>query len=129
MKFDPKGNSGILLHTDPKAVFKNAPEIQLAFEESDEVDKNTPGAIFDKSGLKKLPAKNAAKPAGEWNEVEIKVDDAKVWVTINGEVVQDGVDLSAMDLIHKNEKGHIAIQRNDYKKAAYFRNIRIKTLE
>ena len=61
--------------------------------------------------------------------MEIKVDDAKVWVTINGEVVQDGVDLSAMDLIHKNEKGHIAIQRNDYKKAAYFRNIRIKTLE
>ena len=41
------------------------------------------------------------------------------------EVVQDGVDLSAMDLIHKNEKGHIAIQRNDYRKPAYFRNIRI----
>ena len=29
VKFDPKGNSGILLHTDPKAVFKNALKFNL----------------------------------------------------------------------------------------------------
>jgi len=44
-------------------------------------------------------------------------------------VVQDGVDYTQIEgLKHKFEKGGIAIQRNDYKKAAYFKNIRVKAL-
>ena len=40
VKFDPRGNSGILFHTDSKAVFRNAPEIQFAADDSPEVSKD-----------------------------------------------------------------------------------------
>lgn len=131
VKFDPKGNSGILLHTDKKEPFKTAPEIQLRSVEEGEADaKDQSGAIFDNTGLKVPQSKNVTKPTGEWNSVEIKYESPKLTVVINGETVQDGVDLSAIEgLKHKNEKGHLAIQRNDYKKAAYFKNIRIKSLD
>lgn len=124
-KLDPKGNSGVLIHTDKKQIYKSAFEIQLAADAGEEVTNKSTGAIF---GLV-APKKNASKPVGEWNAVEVKVQDNKLTVTINGEVVQDGVDLTKVEGIkHKFEKGSIAFQRNDYKKAAYIKNIRVKTL-
>lgn len=128
VKFEARGNSGILLHTDKKEVFKNAPEVQLRAVEPGESAKDLNGAIFDNTGLKIPQSKHVAKPTGEWNSVEIKSDNSKLWVAINGTVVQDGIDLNQSGLKHKNEKGPIAIQRNDYKKAAFFKNIRIKRL-
>lgn len=128
VKYDAKGNSGILLHTDKKQVYKTAPEIQLRADEGESA-KDVSGAIFDKGGLKVPATVNASKPVGEWNQVEIRYEHPKIWVTINGKAVQDGVDLSQVDgLMHKNQKGSIAIQRNDYKKAAYFKDIKVKRL-
>lgn len=123
--FEPKGNSGILIHTPKKEVYKSSFEIQLADDEGKKEENKWPGAIFGHVA----PTKNAFKPIGEWNSVEIKYDAPKIWVTVNGEVVQDGVDTSKIEgLKHKLEKGGIAIQRNDFKKAAFFKNIRIKEL-
>ncbi len=125
VKFDKKGNSGILIHTAKKEVYKGAFEIQLADDGTKTSGPKVSGAIHGKVA----PLKYANKPIGEWNSVEIKVQGVKIWVTINGEVVQDGVDLSKIaGLKHKFKKGGIAIQRNDYKKAAYFKNIRVKEL-
>ena len=123
--FDKKGNSGILFHTPKKEIYKSCFEIQMADDEGKKDEKKLPGSIFGKVA----PTKNAFKAIGEWNGVEIKYDAPKLWVTVNGEVVQDGVDISKIDgLKHKLEKGGIALQRNDYKKAAYYKNIRIKEL-
>ena len=125
VKFDKKGNSGILIHTAAKEIYKSAFEIQLnADTEEDKPEKRT-GSIFGKVP----PLKDAVKPIGEWNAVEIKYQAPQLWVAINGETVQDGVDISKIEgLKHKFEKGRIAIQRNDLKKAVYFKNIRIKVL-
>lgn len=123
--FEKKGNSGILFHTPKKEIYKSCFEIQLADDEGKTEQNKWPGAIFGHVA----PTKNAFKPIGEWNSVEIKFETPKLWVTVNGEVVQDGVDISKIEgLKHKLEKGGIAIQRNDYKKAAFFKNIRVKEL-
>jgi len=124
-KFDPRGNSGILIHTTKKEVFKSAFEIQLAADYGKEPSKKTTGAIYGKVA----PSKNATQPIGEWNSVEIKYAEPKLWVTINGITVQDGIDITQIQgLKHKLKSGSITIQRNDYRKAVYFKNIRIKRL-
>ena len=126
VKFDEKGNSGILIHTPQKEVYKSSFEIQLAADFGEkEVTKKTSGAICDFVP----PSKNATKAISEWNSVEIKYVEPKLTVTINGEIVQNEVDITKIEgLKHKFNKGGIAIQRNDYKKAAYFKNIRVKEL-
>lgn len=123
--FDAKGNSGILIHTPKKEVFKSSFEIQMADDEGKPDPLKWPGSIFGHVA----PTKNAFKPIGEWNTVEIKHIEPTLWVTVNGEIVQEGVNLSQIPgLLHKQNHGSIALQRNDYKKAAYYRNIRIKRL-
>jgi len=123
-KVAKKGNSGILIHTPKKEVYKSSFEIQVS-DDTDEEPIKSVGAIY---GLV-APAKKAAKAVGEWNSMEIKMQDNKISVIVNGELVQDNVDLTSIDgLKHKFEKGGIAIQRNDYKKAVYFKNIRVKEL-
>jgi hypothetical protein len=123
-KVEKKGNSGILIHTPKKEVYKSSFEIQVSDDTNEEAIKSV-GAIY---GLV-APAKKAAKAVGEWNSMEIKMQDNKISVIVNGERVQDNVDLTSIDgLKHKFEKGGIAIQRDDWKKAVYFKNIRVKEL-
>ena len=127
VKFDSKGNSGVLFHTPNKEIYKSCFEIQLESGDDPKITKpeQKSGAIFDFVA----PQKNPAKPIGEWNRVEIRYEAPKLWMTINGEVVQDGVDISKIEgLKHKLTKGHIAFQRNDFKKAVFFKNIRVKRL-
>lgn len=126
---EKKSNSGILIHTAPKEIYKSAIEIQLNAEEEKKDVKKT-GAIMDDKGGKIAPKTEVKLELQKWYPVEIKYVAPKLWVTINGEVVQDGVDLSDVEgLKHQHKEGHIAIQRNDYKKAVHFKNIRIKELE
>lgn len=123
--FDPKGNSGVLIHTPKNEVFKSSFEIQMADDEGKPDSKKWPGAIVGFTP----PLKNAFKPIGEWNTVEIKYIEPQIWVTVNGEIVQDGVDSAQIaGLLHKLNRGSIALQRNDLKKAAYYRNLRVKRL-
>lgn len=76
---------------------------------------------------KGAPKVNAAKPAGEWNKVQVRLENSKLTVVINGKTVQDELDLSA----HKVDgsyasKGRIGIQ--DHGLPFWIRNIRIKRL-
>jgi hypothetical protein len=123
-KIEPKGNTGILFHTPEKEVFITSPEIQLCDDVGSEPSRECSGAIF-----KTLPPlKNAIKPAGEWNTVEVTVKDNHLTVILNGEKVQD-VDLKGVPgIIHKREEGGIALQHKSFKQKAAFRNIRIKAL-
>lgn len=125
VKFDERGNSGILFHTPKKEIYKSCFEIQLMDDASAKGDKKKSGAICDFV----VPAKNVMKPIGEWNSVEVQYVEPKLTVKINGEVVQNEVDITKIEgLKHKLNKGGIALQRNDYFKAAYFKNIRVKEL-
>jgi len=131
VKFDDSterpSNSGILIHTAAKEIYKSAFEIQLESGNDEKLSKpeQKNGAIFGFVA----PSSNPAKPIGQWNAVEIKYDAPKIWVKINGETVQDGVDISKIaGLKHKFDEGRIAIQRNDLKKTVFFKNIRVKKL-
>lgn len=130
VKYASRGNSGIMIHTPAKKeVYKKDSRLEIQLESGD--DPRLKDAESKSGAIERFvaPASNPAKPLGEWNSVEIKYDSGKVWVTINGEVVQDGVDITKIDKLKDHpSKGHIAIQRNDFKKEVYFKNLRIKNL-
>ena len=71
------------------------------------------------------PAKNAAKPPGEWNRFLITSQGDKVVVKLNGEVVNE-VDLSAGALASRPKSGYIGFQ--DHGLPLSVRNIRIRKL-
>ena len=129
VKIEPKGNTGILFHTPEKDVFITSPEIQLRDDSGSQPSKECSGAIFKN----REPTKNAIKPAGEWNTVEITVRNNHVTVVLNGEKVQD-VDLKNVPLkgdkgeFQVREEGGIALQHKSFKHKAEFRNIRVKSL-
>jgi len=129
MKFDAVSNSGILLHTPPKDIYKTRNRLEIQLESGDDARMNKPE--MKNGAIERFipPLANPAKAIGEWNQVEIKYENMKLWVRINDEIVQDGVDLSKINELNNHpQKGHIAIQRNENKKTVYFKNIRIKKL-
>lgn len=123
---EERGNSGVLIHAPKEEVYKHAFEIQIADDAGEDPSKETTGAIFDHVA----PSSNPQKPAGEWNSMTIHYEEPSISVMINGETVIDQVDITTLeDLEHTHEKGAIALQRNDYKKAVHYKNIRIKPLD
>lgn len=126
-RFEERGNSGILIHTPETEVFKSESrlEIQLDSVRSETLTVKSNGALE----RFQPPLEDAAGPVGVWDSYEIIYDDRRITVTINGVVVQNQVDLSQFDdLAGRDAFGRIAIQRNDYKKGVYFKNLRIKRL-
>ena len=141
--FDKEGgNSGVLLRTpkdkiyggtddemkkDPKKVKKNRGhkfEIQLVATAGKKPSKKSSGAIFGALA----PKSNPIKKAKAWNSVEITLNEPKLRVTINGEVVQE-IDISTTPGLPKLRRdGHIAFQYKGQKGKALFRNLRIKEL-
>ena len=70
------------------------------------------------------PAKNPAKPAGEWNHFDISVKGDQLTVKLNGEVVNQ-VDLSKnQTLASRPAKGFIGFQ--DHALPISLRNLKIK---
>ena len=95
------------------------------------------GAVYD---LVK-PIKNAMKPAGEWNSVEIKVFKGSVWHFMNGEVVLEyhlwtpewnelvaGSKFPALNPDWANVAAEGLIGLQDHGDDVWFRNIKIKEL-
>lgn len=144
-KIEKDGNSGVFyaILEDEKYVvpYMTAPEVQLRDYSSDPNfdDKlQMSGAIFGIVG----PEEDAARPAGEWNELLVSIDRTKNL----GRVVLNGVELFNYPVRgeewHKlveaskfkdwegfsaTEVGHIGLQ--DHAHEVWFRNIRIKELK
>jgi hypothetical protein len=82
-------NSGVFFRTFPleplpgKDVGYNG--LEVAIDDTTTADYHDTGAIYD---LVK-PAKNAMKPAGEWNKLELRCDKNLVRVTVNGQAVSE----------------------------------------
>jgi hypothetical protein len=72
------------------------------------------------------PRVNAAKPAGEWNSLEIECRGPKIRATLNGQVVQD-IDHTAVPALAKRpECGYLSLQNHGHD--VEFRRIRLKEL-
>jgi len=134
-------NSGIFLRTGDVRNILSALEIQI-HETTDGAQYGMVGALYNA----KPPAKEVAKPAGEWNRFTITCRDSRLSLVFNGEQVFD-VDLNDWKEANKNPDG----TRNKFSKAlkdyarvgpigfqglhgkeaapVWFRNIKIRVVE
>ena len=80
-KVEPRGNSGVFLRGGATQV-----EINDADPPTKPIWNGTSGGLYPHLP----PIKRAAKPAGEWNHFEIRVEKGVVTVLLNGEKTVDG---------------------------------------
>ncbi len=79
---DPRCNSGIFFRVEnPNDPVNTGFEVQIMSGEG--TGKHDLGAIYDLVGT----TRNAGKPTGEWNSVEIRCKGPHIAVTVNGEQV------------------------------------------
>ena len=139
-------NSGIIVHASDTAEWiPHSVEIQIADDYSKEWSKAAPdwqcAAIFGHQ-----PAtKHLVKKPGEWNHYTITCKGRKIWVVLNGELVNE-CDMSLYTSATKNPDGtkppdwlsnplaeiplhgYIGFQGKHAGAPIYFRNIKIKEL-
>jgi len=142
----PGTNSGVIVHaSDIKEWIPHSVEIQIADDYSDEWAHVNPNwqcaAIFGHQAA----TKRTVKKAGEWNRYTITCKDRKIWVALNGELVNT-CDMSLYTTGRQNTDGslapqwlpnpmaslplhgHIGFQGKHAGAPIYFRNIKIKEL-
>lgn len=141
-KISPKCNSGIFLRTFPlkpregKDVGFNG--IEVAIDDTTTAGFVDTGALYD---LVK-PSKNAMKPVGEWNHIEITCDRNRIEIVLNGEKVTQ-MDLDEwtkpnvrpdgsahkFDIAYKDHprKGYIGLQ--DHGGNCWYKNIKLLPLK
>jgi hypothetical protein len=113
----PSANSGVFVRFprvdgDPMVPVNEGYEIQI-YGGADV--KNPTGAVYNL----KAPAEVPQKPAGEWNEMEIKAVGPEITVTLNGKVINT----------YRGERslqGMIGLQNHEDEVS--FRNVRVKEL-
>jgi hypothetical protein len=106
-KVAKESNSGVFLRSGNINDVLAALEIQV-HESADGALYGMVGAIYNAQP----PAKNIAKPAGEWNRFTITCRDSRIALIFNGEEVYD-VDLNSWKEARKNPDG----TPNKFKKA------------
>jgi len=137
-KISPKCNSGIFLRTFPltprsgKDVGFNG--LEVAIDDTTTAGYHDTGALYDLA----KPSRNAMRPAGEWNHIEIACRGPRISVTLNGDRVTD-VDLDAFVEPHRRpdgsehkfdvayrrhpRRGYIGLQ--DHGSPVWFKNIKL----
>ena len=136
------GNSGIIfgVQEDPafQATYETGVEIQILDDKKAEDNKKAnhlAGSLYDMQA----PAKNVAKPAGQWNQVKLRKLNGHLTFWLNGtEIVDTQMGSSSWNTMLANSKfkdwknfaaypkGHIALQ--DHGHGVAFRNIKIMQL-
>ncbi len=111
-------NSGVFVRfpetDDPAVAFEKGHEIQI--DDSGAPNVRT-GAIVDTSSSWRL----ASRPAGEWNEMRVRVAGQRYQIWVNGEMVNDFVSNQARE-------GHIGLQNRGPDHLVWFRNVRVTPL-
>jgi len=142
-KISPKGNSGIIfLVNEDTAQYKNTyntgPEMQVLDNNghSDaKIVKHRAGDLYDLISS----SKETVKPAGEWNQAEVIINNGKLDLILNGTNVVSttlwddnwnkmvaGSKFKTMPGFAKSHSGKIALQ--DHGNEVWYRNISIKKL-
>lgn len=139
-------NSGVFVHvSDLKDNVPNSVEIQICDDFYPEWANSPPSwhcaAIFGHQP----PVKSLVKNPGEWNHYTISCIGRKIWVVLNGQLVNE-CDMSRFSSAKKNPdgteipewlskpladiplKGHIGLQGKHAGAPIFFRNIKIKEL-
>jgi hypothetical protein len=129
-KIAPRTNSGIFL----RAAEQGNPgfsgmELQIMDDAGRPPDSHSTMSVY----AAVAPTKNPAKPAGEWNSVDVTLKGMHLTVVLNGETVIDR-DLSDPNidteghpkLTDRAKTGYIGLQ--DHGGVVWFRDIRIKKL-
>lgn len=127
-KISPGGNSGIFIRSTRYGnPAYTGMEVQILDDAGKEPDKNSSGSLY----ASVAPSKNASKPAGEWNSIEITCIQRRVAVVLNGTLLYDiSLDDYAVPLEghtplrDRVTKGYIGFQ--NYGNPVWFRSIRIK---
>ena len=130
-KISEGANSGVVLRSretkTPPPPFTGF-EVQIIDDLGEPPHRHSTGAIYDIV----TPMYNMSRPVGEWNDLEITVNDTRVVVVLNDRKVID-TDFAQMteptgkfDFAYADmpRTGYIAIQ--DHGSKVWFRNIRIK---
>lgn len=133
------GNSGVFFRTGSlKDPVQTGLEIQVLDSAGKTApDKHDAGALYDAVA----PTANPAKPAGEWNHLQITARGSQIKVVMNGTEIVNA-DLDQWTTSHRNPDGsenkfgtplkdfprvgHIGLQ--DHGDAVSYRNLRIKPL-
>lgn len=142
-KIAPNGNSGIifLVHEDTSKyhyVWNTGPEMQVLDNNGHpdaKIPKHRAGDLYDLISS----STETVKPAGEWNEAEVKVNNGKLDLYLNGTNVVSttlwddnwkkliaGSKFKDMPDFGTFKKGHISLQ--DHGNSVWYRNIMIKKL-
>jgi hypothetical protein len=140
-------NSGVIVHaSDIKEWIPHSVEIQIADDYSEEWSKVVPSwqcaAIFGHQAA----TKRTVKKAGEWNHYTVTCVGKKIWVVLNGELV-NVCDMSLFTSAKTNPDGseipswlsnpmaslplhgRIGFQGKHAGAPIYFRNVKIKELK
>ncbi len=118
------GNSGVFVRA-PRA----ARQSRIGFEFQilgdsylEEPDDQSTGSVYDVQEALTV----AARPEGEWNEVELMLDGPRYRALLNGVVVQDTDFDEIEEMQYRLRRGFIGLQ--DHGDHILFRNVRIKEL-
>jgi hypothetical protein len=133
-------NSGVFFRVaDPKDPVQTGFEIQVmdSFGKP-KLGKHEMGALYDAQEA----AKNASKPVGEWQHMEVTVVGNKVKVVLNGETVNEA-DLDRWTQANKNpdgsknkfktplkemaKEGYIGVQ--DHGHDCWYKNVKVKPIK
>jgi 3-keto-disaccharide hydrolase len=139
-------NSGVIVHaSDMKEWIPHSIEIQIADDYSEEWSK-APASWQCAAVFGHQPAsKHVVKKPGEWNHYTITCKGKKIWIVLNGELV-NSFDMSAYTSAKTNPDGtevpawlsnppstlalhgHIGFQGKHAGAPIYFKNIKIKEI-
>jgi len=119
-------NSGVFVgfpaSDDPWSAVNNGYEIQI--DATDTPDRTT-GAVYSFQSADIEKRDRALNPPGEWNTYEIRVEDERLRVWLNGVKIND---FTNTDPARSLRDGHVGIQNHGPDDQVSFRDIRIKEL-
>ncbi|MFF9396118.1 ThuA domain-containing protein [Streptomyces griseoluteus] len=125
-KITGDGNSGVFVgfppSDDPWSAVDNGYEVQI---DATDVPEKTTGSVYGFQSADLAARDRALNPPGEWNTYEIRVEDERLRIWLNGVPVND---FTNTDPARSLRDGHIGIQNHGADDQVSFRDVRIKEL-
>ncbi len=125
----PGANSGVSFHAPPyDGRGGNRPsvqgfEIQILDDAGKPASKRSTGALYRYVA----PATSAARPAGQWNRLEVTCQGSRIRVELNGAVVHDLDRDTIPEIADKPRRGYLFLQNHGH--PIDFRHIQIELLD